>query len=147
MRSTTWKFGLLIGLILATLGWLAFTSIRDSKAYYVTVTELAAMAPGQAQARSLRVSGEVVPGSIRRAADETDFQIQQGGKVLAVSYRGRDPLPDTFVDNAQAVAAGRLLADGSFRADGVQAKCASKYEPKGVRASGAAPRTASGSMN
>lgn len=147
MRSTTWKFGLLICLILATLGWLAFTSIRDSKAYFVTVTELAAMPPAEAHARNLRVSGDVVPGSIRRASEETDFQIQQGGKVLAVSYRGRDPLPDTFVDNAQAVAAGRLLANGSFRADGVQAKCASKYEPKDARASGAAPRTASGTMN
>ena len=147
MRPTTWKFGALIVLILATLGWLAFTGIRDSKSYFVTVAELKQMPPRQARERKLRVSGDVVPGSIRKGATETDFEIRQGGAVLPVSYVGSDPLPDTFVDNAQAVAAGHLQADGSFRATGVQAKCASKYEPKDARASGVAPRTASGSMN
>lgn len=146
MRPTTWKFTILIGLILATLGWLAFTGIRDSKAYFVTVTELDAMPAARAHAISLRVSGDVVPGSIRRGLKQTDFKIAQGGKMLAVNYVGTDPLPDTFVDNAQAVAEGRLLADGTFEARGVQAKCASKYEPKGVRGSGRAPRTSSGVM-
>jgi len=146
MRSVTWKFGAIIVVILATLGWLAFTAVRDSKAYFVTVTQLAAMPPAEAHARSLRVSGDVVPGSIRKGTQETDFKISQGGRVLDVAYTGTDPLPDTFVDNAQAVAAGHLLADGSFRASGVQAKCASKYEPKGARASGAAPRASAGAM-
>lgn len=147
MRPATWKIGTLIVLILATLGWLAFTGIRDSKAYYVTVAELAQLPKAQARAENLRVSGDVVPGSIRRGAGETDFEIHQGAKVLPVSYVGSDPLPDTFVDNAQAVAAGHLQADGSFRATGVQAKCASKYEPKDARTRGVAPRTSSGSMN
>lgn len=134
-------------MIVATLAWLAFTSIRDSRSYYVTVTELRAMPTAEAHSRNLRVSGDVVPGSIQRGSAITNFEIRQGGQTLAVSYVGRDPLPDTFVDNAQAVAAGRLLANGSFRADGVQAKCASKYEPKCARAGGAAPRTSAGSMN
>ncbi|MGH9415275.1 MAG: cytochrome c maturation protein CcmE [Terriglobales bacterium] len=147
MRPTTWKFGLLIALILGTLGWLAFTGIRDSKAYFVTVTELEQMPAQQAHARRLRVSGEVVPGSIRKGLAETDFEISQGGHLLQVAYIGTDPLPDTFVDKAQAVASGRLLANGRFRAQGVQAKCASKYEPAGVRAGGHAPTTSAGSMN
>ncbi|MGH9474813.1 MAG: cytochrome c maturation protein CcmE [Terriglobales bacterium] len=152
MRPTTWKFGILITLILATLGWLAFTGVRDSKAYFVTVTELDAMPRTQAYATNLRVSGDVVPGSIRKdvmqaGVLETTFRITQGGHVLPVAYVGTDPLPDTFVNNAQAVAAGHLLPDGTFRASGVQAKCASKYEPRGVRASGMAPRTSAGTMN
>jgi cytochrome c-type biogenesis protein CcmE len=146
MRSVTWKFGAIIVVILATLAWLAFTAIRDSKAYFVTVTELEQMAPAEAHTRNLRVSGDVVPGSIHKGAKETDFKIAQGGRVLSVSYVGTDPLPDTFVDNAQAVAAGRLLADGNFQADGVQAKCASKYEPKGARTGNAALRTSAGTM-
>ncbi|HXR96270.1 MAG TPA: cytochrome c maturation protein CcmE [Terriglobales bacterium] len=144
MRPATLKFGAVIVVILATLGWLAFTGIRDSKAYFVTVTELETMPPAEARARSIRVSGDVVPGSIRKSAAETDFEISEGGRKLAVAYVGHDPLPDTFVDNAQAVAAGHLLASGSFRADGVQAKCASKYEPaaiKAARASGTAAAT------
>ena len=39
-----------------------------------------------------------------------------------------DPLPDTFVDNSQALVEGRLAPNGTFVADKVQAKCASKYE-------------------
>ena len=147
MRSTTWKFGALIVVILATLGWLAFTGIRDSKAYFVTVNELSQMPKTQAETRNLRVEGDVVPGSIRKGVTETDFNISQGGKMLAVRYIGTDPLPDTFVDNAQAVAAGRLEANGTFRADGVQAKCASKYEPKNMRNAGGMMSTSAGSMN
>jgi len=45
-----------------------------------------------------------------------------------VLYTGREPLPDTLVDRAQAVAEGHLLQDGSFEANHVQAKCASKYD-------------------
>jgi len=41
---------------------------------------------------------------------------------------GRDPLPDTFVDGAQALVEGKRMPDGRFVAEKVQAKCASKYE-------------------
>lgn len=144
VRSSHWKLAAVLAIILATIAWLAVTGIRDSKSYYVTVSELEKM-PG-AHARRLRVAGDVVAGSIQRRSGETDFVLQQGGKTLAVAYVGSDPLPDTFVDHAQAVASGRWRPDGSFRATGVQAKCASKYEPKGARAAGRMARTSAGSM-
>lgn len=152
MRKVTWKFGLLIAIMLAAIAWLAFTAVRDTKAYFVTVTELEQMPAAQAHSVNLRVSGDVVPGSIRKnimrqGIMETTFKISQGGHVLPVAYVGTDPLPDTFVNNAQAVASGRWLPDGTFRASGVQAKCASKYEPKYARAAGHAPRTSAGVMN
>jgi cytochrome c-type biogenesis protein CcmE len=52
---------------------------------------------------------------------------------LSVVYTGTDPLPDTFKDNAQALADGRLSPDGTFEASKIQAKCASKYEAKPVQ--------------
>jgi cytochrome c-type biogenesis protein CcmE len=57
-----------------------------------------------------------------------DFVLEGEGKSLPVSYVGNDPLPDTFVDKAQALVEGRPAADGRFIAEVVQAKCASKYE-------------------
>lgn len=145
MANSKWKFGLVLGVILATLAWLAFTGIQQSKSYFVTVSELNSM-PRAKEVR-LRVSGNVVPGSIQYHTGEVDFALQQGGHKLKVAYIGTDPLPDTFVANAQAVAAGQLLSDGNFKATGVQAKCASKYEPKGVRTSGRPmPRTSAGTM-
>jgi len=50
------------------------------------------------------------------------------GQSLPVSYVGSDPLPDTFVDKSQALVEGSLAKNGSFVAEQVQAKCASKYE-------------------
>ena len=145
MANNKWKFGIVLAVILVTLSWLAFTGIQQSKSYYVTVSELATMP--HAQKLRLRVAGNVVPGSIQYRSGEVDFAIEQGGHKLNVAYVGTDPLPDTFVANAQAVAAGKLLSDGNFKATGVQAKCASKYEPKGVRNSGRPmPRTSAGTM-
>jgi cytochrome c-type biogenesis protein CcmE len=41
---------------------------------------------------------------------------------------GKDPLPDTLIDRATAMATGRMGHDGVFVADTMLAKCASKYE-------------------
>jgi cytochrome c-type biogenesis protein CcmE len=41
---------------------------------------------------------------------------------------GTDTLPDTFKDGAQAIVDGDYLASGEFRAEKIQAKCASKYQ-------------------
>jgi cytochrome c-type biogenesis protein CcmE len=58
------------------------------------------------------------------------FLLHQDSHQLKIVYRGTDPLPDTFKDGSQALADGRLGADGVFEANKVQAKCASKYEAK-----------------
>ncbi len=112
---------------LAVTGLLV-TGFEEGKAYYQTVGELRSLGPG-AEGRRLRVAGDVVPGTIASEGEgRVRFQIEHEGSRLAVLYTGREPLPDTLVDRAQAVAEGELLADGSFEADHVQAKCASKYD-------------------
>jgi cytochrome c-type biogenesis protein CcmE len=50
--------------------------------------------------------------------------------LLNVVYNGTEPPPDTFKDNAQALAAGNYGRDGVFHAKEIQAKCASKYAPQ-----------------
>ena len=57
-----------------------------------------------------------------------DFVLEGEGKALPVSYVGTEPLPDTFIDKSQALVEGSLAKNGSFVAEHVQAKCASKYE-------------------
>jgi cytochrome c-type biogenesis protein CcmE len=113
--------------ILGAVGFLAFSGIEEGKAYYQTITEVKAMG-ARAQSVQLRVAGDVVPGSIVRREGVVEFQIHQNDDVLPVRYVGKDPLPDTLVDRAQAVVEGRCQSDGSFEATKVQAKCASKYE-------------------
>jgi cytochrome c-type biogenesis protein CcmE len=123
------KFGLLMTLIVGSLVWLAVGGISDTKAYYKTIPELQKMG-SWAQTHRLRVSGDVKPGSIVKTGTQVNFVLRESGQTLNVVYTGMDPLPDTFRDNAQALADGRLRPDGVFQANQIQAKCASKYAPK-----------------
>src|SRR5574337_1964416 len=121
------KFGVGIGVILLSLGWLAWLGARESKTYYHTIAELQTL-KGSALRQRMRIGGTVQPGSIQRLPGQVNFTLEGEGKSLAVSYTGSDPLPDTFVDNSQALVEGKSAANGRFVADKVQAKCASKYE-------------------
>lgn len=120
------KFGVLIAAILGSLAWLAVGGVSETSTYYKTVAELKSM--GNPQAKRLRVAGDVKEGSIQRNGREVRFTLKQDAETINVVYSGIDPLPDTFKDGAQAVADGRLEADGTFHASKIQAKCASKYE-------------------
>ena len=121
-----------MALIVGSLVWLAVGGVKDTKTYYKTIPELAQMG-SSAQGERLRVGGDVQPGSIHRASEGTTFLLHQGAQTLKVLYSGSDPLPDTFRDNAVALADGHLGADGTFQASKIQAKCASKYEAKPPR--------------
>jgi cytochrome c-type biogenesis protein CcmE len=123
------KFGILTALIVGSLVWLAIGGVTETQTYYKTIAELQKMGD-TAHAKRLRVGGDVEAGSIIKAGSQVTFLLHQGPKQLKVVYRGSDPLPDTFKDNAQALADGRLGSDGVFEANKIQAKCASKYEVK-----------------
>ena len=127
--KTYGKFAALIVVIVGTLVWLAAGGISESKTYYKTVQEVRQMGDSGPE-RRLRVAGDVESGSIVRMGKEVAFTLEQDKLKLKVIYAGTEPLPDTFRDGAQALADGKLGRDGVFRADKIQAKCASKYEAK-----------------
>ncbi len=83
----------------------------------------------QAYVRHLRVAGNVAPGSIHRVGTNATFDLLEQGRKLSVVYQGSEPPPDTFKDDAQALAVGTYGHDGVFHATELQAKCASKYAP------------------
>jgi cytochrome c-type biogenesis protein CcmE len=83
----------------------------------------------KAYTRHLRVAGNVGVGSIQRSGTHARFSLVEQGKILPVEYQGAEPPPDTFKDNAQALAIGTYGRDGVFHATELQAKCASKYAP------------------
>jgi len=122
------KFGIAMVLILLALGYLAYTGVQESKSYYVTIKELHGMGDG-AYTKRLRVAGNVQPGSVVRSGTHADFTLVELDKTIRVSYQGMEPLPDTFKDDAQALAMGTYGRDGVFHATQIQAKCASKYAP------------------
>src|ERR1700686_2039368 len=127
--ATFLKFGGAMVIMLVALGYLAFTGVQESKSYYVTIKELRGMGDG-AYSKRLRVAGNVLPGSIKRSGTNVNFALIENDQVLSVVYNGTEPPPDTFKDNAQALAEGSFGHDGVFHAKQIQAKCASKYAPQ-----------------
>jgi len=122
-------FAILMVVILGSLLWVALANVNGAKTYYVTITELRKMG-GEASTKRVRVGGDVQSNSIVQSGGLVKFNLVQEAMVLPVVYEGRDPLPDTFKDGAQALAGGKLDSQGVFHAQEIQAKCASKYAPK-----------------
>jgi cytochrome c-type biogenesis protein CcmE len=141
------KFLVGSGIIVVTLVSLAYVGFTQSKTYYHTITELSTL-QGTSLHQRMRVSGNVKNGTISHMPNGVDFVLTEQGKDLRVSYVGRDPLPDTFKDGAQALVEGKMMPDNRFEAEQVQAKCASKYEaapgqtPSGQTSKGADARSA-----
>jgi cytochrome c-type biogenesis protein CcmE len=132
------RFGAVMAVIVVALGYLAYTGVQDSKSYYVTIKELNVMGNG-AYSKRLRVAGSVQPGSIKRHGTHLEFLLAEENRTLPVVYSGTEAPPDTFKDNAQALAEGKFGHDGVFHATNIQAKCASKYAPKQPGQPGAQP--------
>jgi cytochrome c-type biogenesis protein CcmE len=134
----TVQVGIATAIILGTIGWLAFSGYGANKSYYVTIAELGNMGD-KAYHSNLRVEGFVKPGSIEQNGTHVTFILNEfeshspkaaTGRVLTVAYKGSEPPPDTFKDDAQALAEGTFGRDGVFHATTLQAKCASKYAPQ-----------------
>jgi cytochrome c-type biogenesis protein CcmE len=133
--------------ILAVVVYLAWTGVQSNKSYYVTIAELQGMG-NKAYSRHLRVEGFVKPDSIVTDGPHatfilTPFESHSAAaaanttpQTITVRYEGAEPPPDTFKNDAMALAIGTYGRDGVFHATQLQAKCASKYAPP---AAGAAP--------
>jgi cytochrome c-type biogenesis protein CcmE len=143
------RIGIAVVVILGTVAWLALTGYSSNKSYYVTISELGTMGD-KAYHSNLRVEGFVQPGSIEQVGTHVDFLLNEyeshspkapSGHLLKVTYKGTEPPPDTFKDDAQALAEGTYGRDGVFHATVLQAKCASKYAPQQPGASPANPAT------
>ena len=135
--GNAFRIGIAVAIILGTVAWLAFSGAEANKSYYVTIAELGGMGD-KAYKSQLRVEGFVKPDSIEQNGTNVNFVLDEfeshspkaaSGRVLKVVYKGSEPPPDTFKDDAQALAIGSYGRDGVFHATVLQAKCASKYAP------------------
>ena len=124
------KFVLGPVVIVSTLIWIGYSAFQQMGAYDQTVSELYAMADaGELTAEDrIRVTGEVVPGTIHYEPGVVSFDIVESDQTLNIKYVSNDALPDTFRAYAEAVVTGQYTGDGVFTGTFLQAKCASKYE-------------------
>jgi cytochrome c-type biogenesis protein CcmE len=133
MSSRAIKILLTVVIVGGGVGVLLYSSLEADVSYYKHVEEVMASPDDWAQ-KPLQVHGFVEPGSIDKRIEgqqqKTDFVLESKGKRLHVSTTA--PTPDTFKDNAEVVATGKLLQrDGGeyyLQATELTAKCPSKYE-------------------
>jgi cytochrome c-type biogenesis protein CcmE len=124
------KFLLGGALVLGTAGYLMASSIEETATYYLTPTELATKVASNPRFvnTGVKIGARVVSGTIVRdpSGRSVTFRMTDGAKEYPVYYEG--VIPDTFTDGVDVVVDGRLLADGTFDAKVLLAKCASRYE-------------------
>ena len=98
------KFIIAIGAIAFAVAYLVYGGVRETMVYYLTVEELHARVP-DVYGERVRVSGNVIPGTIKHGADGAlEFSVVEG--VYSES--------------------------GVFQADILLAKCPTKYESTDV---------------
>ncbi|HEY7792042.1 MAG TPA: cytochrome c maturation protein CcmE [Vicinamibacterales bacterium] len=130
MRHRGLKIGITTAVLLLAFGGLLWATLRNGTEYYEHVDEVMAH-PAQWEGKRLQLHGFVVPESILRKPDTLQyrFKVQNNGKIVTAMYTG--VVPDTFKDSAEVVLKGTLEPDGfHVQADGVMAKCPSKYDPE-----------------
>jgi len=111
-------------IIVLVTGWLIYSNIESSSAYYLTVEELMTTGPSD---RMVRVTGLVVGQTIDWDPQQMilRFDITDDSGSLPVLYKG--VRPDMLGDGVQAVVEGKYTASGIFEATSVLLKCPSKY--------------------
>jgi cytochrome c-type biogenesis protein CcmE len=115
----------LVAIVAVGIGLLVMAALRDTVVYYRTPTEVS-----QASSeRTVRLGGQVVPGTVMRDGDATQFRLTDGHTSLLVIARGA--LPDTFREGQGAVVEGALAPDGTFFAHQVAVKHSNEYRPPG----------------
>ena len=120
------KFIVAITVIAVAIAYLVYGGVNDTMIYYLTVQELKEKVPS-VYTQKVRVSGKVVPGSIRNEIDGSlEFKIADGDETMNVKYRGI--VPDIFKDGVEAVVEGLYTPDDVFVASLLLAKCPTKYE-------------------
>lgn len=127
---------LAIGLVTAAaaIAGLVLTMMKDSAVYSKPVDELV-RDKGKFVNRPVRAEGNLVHGSLvkREQPCEYRFTISKNGTDVPVRF-AQCVVPDTFRDvpgmDVGVTVEGALLADNSFEATTVLAKCPSKYEMK-----------------
>ena len=80
--------------------------------------------------RHVRLAGRVSAEQLSIGAGRlgAKFQLEGATRHLSVSYGG--VVPDLFKAGCEVIAEGRLGPDGTFKADLIMTKCASKYEAR-----------------
>ncbi len=124
-RRRPWGIVMLVAVVLVVIGFLAFSSIGSALVYYLTPTEL--LERGDAAiGETVRLGGQVAPGSVSGAATDLRFTLTDGETDIPVHSTVAPTR--SFREGSGAVVEGELGADGVFEARQLIVKHDENYE-------------------
>jgi cytochrome c-type biogenesis protein CcmE len=127
-------------MVAAAVAGLVLNGLKDNSIYSKPVDQLVAQ-KSRFAGRPVRAEGMLVHGTLlkRDSPCEYRFTIASNGVSVPVRYP-QCIVPDTFRDvpgaDVGVTVEGQLLADSTFEATSIAAKCPSKYEMKEKAAQG-----------
>jgi cytochrome c-type biogenesis protein CcmE len=120
-----WAVVVLVVVVLAVIGYLAFSSVGTALVYYLTPTEL--LARGDAAiGETVRLGGQVAVGSVSGPA--TDLHFRLADREHEIPVHSTVAPTRSFREGAGAVVEGALDAGGVFQATRVIVKHDENYE-------------------
>ena len=140
MTKAAVKFIVAGTVLVAAFAYLAYAGLKDGFAsYHLQVDEFTA--DPQYRTQRVRLAGRVAEAGLVEGPGQLGAQFKlEGAKTsLAIAYKG--VLPDLFEAGCEIVAEGRLDQHGTFNADLLMTKCASKYESEAKPGHGSAKQT------
>jgi cytochrome c-type biogenesis protein CcmE len=123
-RRGRWGIVALVAVVLAAVGYLAFSGIGNALVYYLTPSEL--LARGDAAiGQTVKLGGLVKPGSVSGPATDLTFVLTDGTQEITVHSTAAPT--SSFREGIGAVVEGSLHADGVFEAEQVIVKHDENY--------------------
>ena len=124
-RNRMLAIGTVVG-VAAVLGFLAFGNLGESLVYYWSPSELYD-AGDQAQGASVRLGGQVAPGSIEHGRDGLTlrFGVTDGNATVPVHAQAVPPA--MFREGIGVVVEGSMRADGTFESQRLMVKHDNEY--------------------
>ncbi len=113
-----------VGLIVASLGWVAWKGLSGNLVYFKTPTEI--LHDGTVGER-IRMGGLVEPGTVSRTTRIVRFVVTDGTSHMTVIDTGG--VPALFRTGQGVVVEGYYGSDGAFHADTVLIKHNGVYRP------------------
>jgi len=113
-----------VGLIVASLGWVAWKGLSGNLVYFKTPTEIL---HGGTVGERIRMGGLVEPGTVDRTTHTVRFVVTDGTSDLTVIDTGG--VPSLFRTGQGVVVEGYYGSDGAFHADTVLIKHNGVYRP------------------
>ncbi len=123
--------------LVVAVSYLAYAGMKSGWVYYMEVDQF--LSDKQAQSQRVRLHGKVATDDFAAANLDAKFRLLGKSSKLSIAYHG--VIPDMFQAGRDVVVEGRLDPSGTFKADMLMTKCASKYEANSPHTAGSGQQT------